>query len=167
LQVGDQVPVTTQQAVSVTDPDAPIVSTVQLVDTGVILEVTPKVRSSGLVTLDVVQEISDAIRSDASDTLPTIQQRRIQTSVAVSDGETIALAGLIRERAEEGESGIPILKDIPFAGNLFKTTNRGSQRTEILVLITPRVMRTTTEARQVADELRARLEQLGTITRPN
>jgi general secretion pathway protein D len=167
LQVGDQVPVTTQQAVSVDNPDAPIVNSVQLVDTGVILEVTPKVRSSGLVTLDVLQEISDAIRSDADDTLPTIQQRRIQTSVAVSDGETVALAGLIRERAEEGQSGVPVLMDIPYLGNLFKTTNRVSARTEILVLITPRVMRSTSEARQVADELRARLEQLGTITRPN
>lgn len=167
LQVGDQVPVTTQQAVSVTDPEAPIVNSVQLVDTGVILEVTPKVRSSGLVTLDVVQEISDAIRSDAADTLPTIQQRRIQTSVAVSDGETVALAGLIRERAEEGESGVPVLKDIPLLGNLFKTTNRVNARTEILVMITPRVMRTTAEARQVADELRSRLGQLSQITSPN
>ncbi|MCH8001894.1 MAG: type II secretion system secretin GspD [Proteobacteria bacterium] len=164
LQVGDQVPIATQSAVSITDPDAPIVNTIQFRDTGVILEVTPRVNASGLVVLDVFQEVSDVISTTTSAIdSPTIQQRSIQSTVAVQSGDTIALGGLIRDREEDAVSGIPILSSIPILGNLFKTTQKIVRRTELLVLITPRVVRDRREALDVTQELRRRLSTLGPL----
>lgn len=164
LQVGDQVPIATQSAVSVTDPDAPIVSNIQFRDTGVILEVTPRVNASGLVVLEILQEVSDVVPTTTS-TLnsPTIQQRRIETTVAVQSGETIALGGLIRDIESEARSGVPFISEVPIVGNLFKTTTKVERRTELLVLITPRVVRDQREAREVTDELRRRLGALAPL----
>jgi general secretion pathway protein D len=164
LQVGDQVPIATQSSVTVNDPDAPIVNSIQFRDTGVILEVTPRVNASGLVVLDVLQEVSDVIETITSDIdSPTIQQRFIESTVAVQSGDTVALGGLIRDRHEDSVSGIPLLSAIPVLGNLFKTTESIERRTELLVLITPRVVRNRREALEVTDELRRRLSTLGTI----
>ena len=158
LHVGDQVPVATQSAVSVTDPDSPIVNSVQLVDTGVILEVTSRVNASSLVTLDVIQDVSDAVTTTTSDIdSPTIEHRAIQTNVAVQSGQTVTLGGLIRDRLEDTDGGVPLFKDIPVLGSAFKTKDRASRRTELLVLITPNVLRDSHEARLITDELRQRL----------
>lgn len=158
LQVGDQVPVATQQAVSVTDPDAPIVNSIQYYDTGVILEVTPRVNRGGMVMMDVSQEVSDVTETDTS-TLnsPTIRQRKISSSVAIRDGETIALGGLIKDNRTQTKSGIPILKDMPVVGNLFRSTGDERTKTELMVLITPRVVDNLERARTVTEELRRKL----------
>ena len=161
LEVGDQVPNATQSAVSVTDPAAPIVNSIQYQDTGVILEITPRVNASGLVILDIVQEVSDAVATTTSAIdSPTIQQRRVKSTIAVHSGETIVLGGLIRDAELDGTSGIPILSDIPVIGNLFKTTSNSNDRTELLVLITPHVVRDRQEGRDVTAELRNRLRAL-------
>ena len=168
LQVGDQVPIAIQSSVSSLDPDAPIVNSVEYFDTGVILEVTPRVNAGGLVTLEILQEVSDAIPTETSGiNSPTIQQRSIRSIVAVQSGETVALGGLIRERSGETVSGVPILMDIPLLGNLFKTTGQESQRTELLVLITPRVVRGPVQARAVTEELRQRLTTLRDVVATN
>ncbi len=161
LQVGDQVPVVTQSSVSVTDPDAPIVNSVSLRDTGIILNVTPRVNDSGLVVLDIDQEVSDVVATQSSGIdSPTIQQRRISTSVSVRDGQTIALGGLMRERLSDTESKIPLLGDLPMLGKLFSTTNTESQRTELLILITPRVVRSTNDSLTVTDDLVRRMKSI-------
>jgi general secretion pathway protein D len=107
LQVGDQVPIAVQSAVSVTDPDAPIVNAIEFRDTGVILDVIPRVNAGGLVVLDIAQEVSDVVETTSS-TLnsPTIRQRRIESTVAVQSGETIALGGLIRDSKTDREAGM-------------------------------------------------------------
>ncbi|KLN58876.1 hypothetical protein WH96_20685 [Kiloniella spongiae] len=161
LQVGDQVPIATQSAVSTDTTTAPIVNTIELKDTGVILEVTPRVSSSGLVVLKIKQEVSDVVSTTTSDIdSPTIQQRLIESSVAVSSGETIALGGIIRDRQEEGSSGLPLVSEIPVLGYLFKNTSEKYNRTELLVLITPRVVRNAQEAKDVTEELRLRLSRI-------
>jgi general secretion pathway protein D len=166
LQVGDQVPIATQSAVSVTDPAAPIVNTVEFRDTGVILRVTPRVNKGGLVIMDIEQEVSDVVATTTSTIdSPTIQQRKIKSSVAVQSGETVALGGLIRESKVFTKSGIPFLSDIPIIGALFGTKTEDERRTELLVLITPRVVRNQTEARRVTDELRRRLSKVGKLSR--
>jgi general secretion pathway protein D len=88
---------------------------------------------------------------------PTIRQRKISSSVAVRDGETIALGGLIKDSRTDGRSGIPILHNIPVLGFLFGSTDDNSTRTELLVLITPHVVESTEKARAVTDELRTKL----------
>lgn len=161
LQVGDQVPIITQSAVGISDTGAPIVNSVQLHDTGVILNVTPRINNQGLVQLDVQQEVSDVIPTTSSDiNSPTIQQRKINTLVAVQDGETVALGGLIRERKSQSDSGIPFLSRIPLLGELFKDTGKNTTRTELIVFITPHVVRDLEQARQATAELREQLSGL-------
>lgn len=166
LQVGDSVPIATQTAVSITDPDAPLVSTIQFRDTGVLLRVTPRVNADGLVIMEIEQEASDVTTTTTSGIdSPTIRQRKITSTVAIQSGETIALGGLIRDTKNETETGIPVLKDIPIFGSLFKATSLVTERTELLVLITPRVVRTRQEARTVTNELRQRLRAVVPLER--
>ena len=163
LQVGDQVPISVRSSTSVTDSDAPVVNEIEYRDTGVILDLVPRVNSSGLVVLDIIQEVSDVASSTVTGATvtqtisPTISQRRIASTVAVKSGETVALGGLIRDNKTNTVTGVPLLSDIPVLGNLFKTTTDFQRRTELLVLLTPRVVRDSVDARTVTDELRRRL----------
>jgi len=164
LQVGDQVPIVTQSAVSVVSPGAPIVNSVDYRDTGVILNISPRVSSNGLVILDVDQEVSDVVKTESSDIdSPTIQQRRVASEIAVNSGETIALGGLIRDRSENTVNGVPVLSNIPILGNLFKTTNNVHDRTELLVILSPKVIKNVSDARLATNELRQRLQGLDVL----
>ncbi len=159
LQVGDQVPFATQSAVSVDDPGAPIVNAIQQVDTGVILSVTPRVNPGGLVIMEIEQEVSEAVAttSSTSTASPTIRRSKISTTVAVQSGETVALGGLIQDTRTRKTQGIPLLSRLPIVGPLFGSKQDDTDRTELLVLITPRVVRNMDEARRVTDELRRRV----------
>ncbi len=119
---------------------------------------------TGVVFLDIMQEVSDPVVTTSSDIdSPTIQQRRIETTAAVHDGETVAIGGLIRKTMQESVSGIPFLMDIPILGHLFKTTTELERRTELLVLITPRIIRNRFDARKVTQELRSKLKLLDNL----
>jgi general secretion pathway protein D len=155
------VPIVTRTAVSVDDPSAPIASEIEYRDTGVILDIIPRVNASGLVVLDIIQEVSDVATTTSSNIdSPTIQERQIASTVAINSGETVALGGLIRDTNDNSENGLPVLKDIPVLGNLFKTTSDSVRRTELIVLLTPRVIRDRYDARTVTDDLRKRLRAL-------
>lgn len=161
LKVGDQVPVTVQQAVSVQDPDAPLVNSIQYVDTGVILRVTPRINSGGLVTCDVEQEVSSVSNDSLTGVLtPTISIRKIRSTVSVQSGQTVALGGLISESRNDNSSGLPGLSRAPVIGGLFGTKDQGLTRTELIVFITPRVIGSAEDARDVTKELRSRLWSL-------
>jgi general secretion pathway protein D len=158
LQVGDQVPIVAQQATSVDTPGAPLVSNVELKDTGVILSVTPRVNDSGRVILEIQQEVSSVVRTTTSGIdSPTIRQRKVKTSVVVSDGEALALGGLIQERETTNRSKVPVLGDVPLLGNAFRSTGNAVNRTELIIFIRPRVIRDLSEARQVTEEFRRQL----------
>ena len=164
LQVGDEVPIITQSQTS--EETTTVVNSVQYRDTGVLLEITPRVNANGLVILEIIQEVSDAVATDTSDIdSPTITQRRIESTVAVQSGQTVALAGLIRDNRTDGVTGIPILSDIPILGNLFKTTSVDLDRTELLVLITPTVIGGADDARAMTEALRARMPSLAPLER--
>ncbi len=160
LQIGDQVPVATQSAVGIINPNSPIVNSIEYRDTGVILKVTPRVNAGGLVLLDVAQEVSDVAQTDSSSiNSPTISTRRISTSIAVQDGQIIALGGLIRDTRSRGRNGLPYLSRIPFIGGLlFGRTNDSTIRTELLVLLKPRVVRSIDDAQAATDELRTKIQ---------
>ncbi len=121
LKVGDEVPISTQQAQSPLDGNAPIINTIRFRETGVILKVTPRVNSSGLVTMDVEQEISQVAGNPdgtATSTLtPTISQRRIASTIAVYSGQTVALGGLISQQDNRDRKSVPILNRIPILGD--------------------------------------------------
>ncbi len=161
INVGDEIPVPTRQSVSNIDPNAPTVNEIQFRNTGVTLEVTPRVNNSGLVTMDIRQEVSNAVATTSSTIdAPTIQQRQIESTVAINTGQTIVLGGLIRNSETENESGIPGLQRIPVIGNLFGNSIIEKRRTELVVLITPRVVRNNTDAQKITDEFRRKLENL-------
>jgi general secretion pathway protein D len=161
LQVGDEVPIATQSAVSVTNADAPIVNSVQMQDTGVILSVTPRVNKNGLVEMDITQEVSNSVPTTTSGIdSPTIQQRKLSTTVVVKNGDTIALGGLITESKTKSKSGVPYLQKIPILGALFRDTDNQTIRTELILLITPRVMRDDNEFQNVMDDLRNEFKTL-------
>jgi general secretion pathway protein D len=158
LQVGDEVPVSTQSSVSTIAPGAPVINSIEYRNTGVILDVTPRVNTGGLVTLELGQEVSDPVRTTSSDLdSPTFQQRRVESTIAVQDGEAIAIGGLIRDRSERTDSGVPFMKDVPVLGFLFGARNNRNTRTELLILLTPRVVGGQEEAQRMTDELRRRL----------
>jgi general secretion pathway protein D len=160
LQVGDEVPVETASSSSVIGSDSPIVNSIDYLNTGVILKVTPRVNDGGLVLLDISQEVSDVLAVPASAQIqsPTIEQRRIASSIAVQDGQTIALGGMIADTRTKNNDGVPILKDIPYLGNLFSNTDNKDERTELIVLLTPRVIRNTTDLQAITDELRVKIK---------
>ena len=158
LQVGDEVPIATQSAVGVLNPDAPIVNTVTLRDTGVILTITPRVNESGLVLLDIEQEVSDVVPTVTSGIdSPTIQQRRIQTMVAVQDGQSLALGGLVEDSVTQTRNGVPFISRVPLLGELFKSQTDTTERTELLIIIKPRVIKSAQDATDATRELRERL----------
>lgn len=164
LQVGDRVPIVTQQAISTIGGNPPIVNSVQYQDTGVILKVTPRVNSGGLVLMDITQEVSDVINTTTSGIdSPTIEERKINSSVAIQDGETVAMGGLIQDSRSRDRSGIPFLQDIPVLGHLFGQTTNEDKRTELMVLITPHVVDNLEKARGITDELRRKMPALQPI----
>jgi general secretion pathway protein D len=159
LQVGDQVPIVTQTATAVGSLEAPLVSTVQMRDTGVILSVTPRVNDNGRVLLDIEQEVSNVVKTVSSGIdSPTIQQRRVRTTVTVSDGEAVALGGMIQERDSVTKTQVPILGDIPVLGAAFRTNSDGIHRTELLIIMRPRVIRDGEEAHRATEEYRSRIK---------
>jgi general secretion pathway protein D len=158
LQVGDQVPIVTQQATGVVTANAPVVNSVTLKDTGIILSVLPRVNASGRVMLDIEQEVSSVVKTTTSGIdSPTIQQRKLSTKVIVNDGESLALGGLIQERNSLDRGQVPIVGDIPILGNLFKNKTDTISRTELIIFIRPRVVRNVNEAREVTNEFRNKL----------
>jgi general secretion pathway protein D len=162
LQVGDQVPITTQSATSVVTSNAAIVNSVEYRDTGVILKVTPRVNASGLVLLDIAQEVSDVQTNQTSKIdSPTISTRRIATSIAAQDGQVIALGGMFRNSQSFGKNGLPLLSRIPILGGLlFGSNNNQTNRTELLVILKAHVLRSIDDGRAVTEELRAKLRTL-------
>ncbi|HVU19806.1 MAG TPA: type II secretion system secretin GspD [Nitrolancea sp.] len=165
LQVGDQVPVSTGSLTTQGIDQPSVAESIQYLPTGVILTVTPRVNDSGLVLLDISQEVSDVKpgTSSATQTTPTIEDRKFTSSIAVHDGQTIALGGLIRDNNSHGRDGIPYLSQIPYIGALFGSTDNIDNRTELLVLLTPRVIRNAQDAKSITDELR---EKIGTVAPP-
>jgi general secretion pathway protein D len=165
LQVGQQVPVLTGTATSTLTTGAPIVNSVDYHATGVIMQVTPRVNSGGLVTLDIAQEVSDvaaqAVNSVAGS--PTFNDQTFRTRVAVQNGQTVGMAGLIRDNVSEGNNGIPFLKDIPLFGTLFSTQTNSRARTELLVLITPHVVHDQRDAHALTEDLRSQLVNAGLV----
>lgn len=162
IQVGDRVPTVSQtQSVPTTTAATGIISTVQYIETGVMLSVTPRVNAGGQVTMEISQEVSNAaITTTSGIDSPTIQKRSAESTVTVKSDETIILAGLIKEEKTKATEGLPLLAKIPLIGGLFGTQNWGDNRTELIILITPRVLADTPDAAAITREYRQRLTGL-------
>lgn len=160
IRVGDQIPVTTRASQSTNDPDAPIVTEVQYRDTGTLLTVTPRINAGGQVTMDISQEVSlpGTVPAVGGGGNVPISQRTVDSSITVHSGQTVVLAGLIRETLTESKSGIPLLMDIPWLGELFSTNSKDVGRTELIITIKPLVVENQRDAEAVTLELRQRMK---------
>jgi general secretion pathway protein D len=164
LTVGDEVPVATQQSTTTDEANPRTINSIQFRDTGIILEVTPRVNAGGLVQLDISQEASEVVKTSTSGIdSPTIQQRKIKSSVAIQSGQTVALGGLIKDKRTKSRIGVPLLSRIPILGALFGRKENTGDRTELLILITPQVIRNQREAQVVTEELRKRVRALAPL----
>lgn len=143
-----------------------ITSNLQYKDTGVSLEVTPSVNAGNIVTMTVNQSVTDVGAKDEVTKQRSFLQRQVSSRVAVRSGESIVMGGLIQETASKGKSGVPWLHEIPVFGNLFGSTNTEGVRTELIVIITPRVVRTDVDIREVGDSLRQHMGQLAPLLQP-
>jgi general secretion pathway protein D len=158
LVVGDQVPITTQSATVLTNPTTPLVNTIDYRSTGVILQVSPRINVNGNVILEVDQEVSNvAANANAATLTPTLTQRKIKSTISVASGQSVLLGGLISETQQRSRSGIPVLEEIPYLGNLFSQNDRSTVRTELIVFIQPQIIRDSVDAYKVAEELRSKL----------
>jgi general secretion pathway protein D len=160
LQVGDEVPITTSTATLLQSSATPVVNTIEMRNTGVILKVLPQVNANGSINLEIDQEISNVVNPDQQTLTPTISQRRVHSSVAVTSGQTVLLAGLISERDQRTKAGIPGLQNIKFLGDLLGNTNATKQRSEIIIFIRTRLIRNTIDASAVTEEFRERLQTM-------
>ncbi len=154
IQVGSDQPV--QSSTTITD-GGNITESIEFRQTGVVLTVSPQVNAGGLITMDISQEVTDVGEIDAATGQRTFLTREVQSRVAIQSGETIVLGGLISENRTFNRSGIPVLYKVPVIGPLFGRTVDETNRTELLVLITPQVARDNQEALQVTDELKQRM----------
>ncbi len=163
LQVGNQVPISTGSATVLTANNT-VVNTVDYRNTGIILRVSPRVSADGNVRLDIEQEISNVVpSSNATAALtPTISERKVKSSISIANGQTVLLAGLIQDQKNENKSGIPLLDEIQGIGNAFATQDNTKTRTELIIFIHPQIIRDSTDAHSVAEELRSKLR--GTIS---
>ena len=162
IKVGEQVPITTQQVINTTTIDAPVVSAIEYRDAGMILRVHPRISSRGLVTLKINQELSAVVgNSDGTTTLtPVLKQRSISSTVSVNDQQTVVLGGLISNQESKDRQGLPFIERIPLLGNVLGQTNNSASRTELVVFITPKVIRDGRDASVVSRELRDALSTL-------
>lgn len=120
-------------------------------DVGIVLTVTPRITSNGYVTMEINQTAND-LQGYTSFNAPIVNQREADTTVSVKDGETIILGGIIRDSVTATTRKIPLLGDLPILGNLFKTTDKNKVKTELMVFLTPRLVKDSEEARKLRDE---------------
>ena len=159
LEVGALVPYLSQTSQSTITTGSPVINSVNYQQTGVIMQVTPRVNSGGLVTLDISQEVSTVAPTVTTSgiTSPTFNERNVTSRVVIQDGQTVGLAGLIQDSDSRENQGVPWLKDIPLLGALVSQQNNSRTRTELLVMITPHVVHDQRDARSLTEDLRENL----------
>jgi general secretion pathway protein D len=160
IQVGENIPIN-QTTVNTTTSDTTL-SSVEYVQTGVILDVVPRINPGGLVYMDIKQQVSNADYSNVTSTStnPAIAARSVSTQVAVQSGQTVLLGGLIKQDNSDTSTAVPYLGRIPGLKWLFGSTTKSKARTELIVLITPRVVTGNSQAQQVTDDYRQQMQLL-------
>ncbi|HEU5193881.1 MAG TPA: type II secretion system secretin GspD, partial [Methylomirabilota bacterium] len=161
INVSQSVPIITSQQVGVVQPTfdnqgnptnnttSGANQTVEYKDAGVVLTVTPRIGERGTVALDVKQEVNAVGAPVPPTNSPSFTKREAETSVVLLNNQTLVLGGLIQDRVSNSDAGIPFLKNMPVLGWLFKSKDRQIQKTELLLLITPRVVGTALDAARI------------------
>ncbi len=162
IEVGQDVPTVTQ-TVNNTNSNGNVTNTIQYRKTGILLTVKPQVNSHGLVRLTINQEVSQAIKNTVSGIdSPTFLQRKANTTLVVQDGQTVVIGGLIQDKVDDSDSGIPFLKDIPILGYLFGGKKKSNEKVELMIAITPKVVEDSDAAQAMTTEFLRRVENIKT-----
>ena len=162
IQVGKEVPIATTQQQGLATNDR-VVNTIEYRPTGVMLSVKPRVTPGGLVQMEIEQEVStvDEVGSGGSALdSPTFSTRNITSSVAVRSNQAVVLGGLIQNERSDGNQGVPGLYNLPFAGPLFGQRSKASRRTELVVVLTPKVIASDQDAETVTRDFRNKVRGL-------
>ena len=160
IQVGDEVPVSTQQQ-QATTTGATIINSIEYRKTGLLLRVKPRINAGGLVIMEITQEASLVPNANNADPLtPRIQTRKINSTVAVHSGDTIMLGGLIENNQDNSAAGVPLLHRLPLIGHLFGSTAISQDRTELLILITPRAIYHRDDMLHITESFRHKMQRL-------
>ncbi|WP_169728974.1 type II secretion system secretin GspD [Desulfatirhabdium butyrativorans] len=159
IEVGKEIPTVTGTTTDAT-AGTTITNSVQYRKTGIILNVTPHINSSGLVKMELEQEVSDVGEFITELKNYTFLSRRADTSLVVEDGKTIVIGGLMKSNRQDSNAGIPLLKDIPVLGYLFGAGSKKSEKTELIILITPNVVKSRAEADRITREFSGKIEHL-------
>lgn len=165
IEVGDEVPISTStysSALNVVNTNS-YYNQIQYRPTGVILAVSPRITASGMVTMEIAQEVSQV--TGGSDLTPKINKSSVQTSLIVRDGDGVVIAGVMRDSLSSTRATIPILGDIPILGRLFGSSARTTNRTEIVVIIEPRVIKDPTAHQEATLDLEGRYKDLRSLIR--
>lgn len=158
VNVGEQVPIVTSQTGDIGSDN--LNQTIQYKDTGVILNVTPKINYDGIIILDINQQVSSADENTFGGiSSPIISNRELNTKLAVRDGQTVFMGGLIENKTAFVDSGVPFLKDIPLLGWLFKYQKEVGDKTELLVMITPYVIESEDVLSQYVKSFNVKMEE--------
>ena len=167
IDVGTEIPTITMQTTSSqqTDGNSNLLQSIQYRKTGIITQIKPTVYSDSRVDLEISQEVSEVAGSGVGGS-PSIFNRSINTEVSLRDGGSIVMAGLISDRQNRGASGVPLLKDIPLLGNLFKTSTRERSRTELVIMIVPYVIETDARIQAISDAIIDTMESIEIPPRP-
>jgi general secretion pathway protein D len=165
ITVGQSVPTLSSQALAggaQSEGSSLFTNTVSNVQTGVTLSVTARVNASGIITMEINQEVSSPQPPSSSDPIqsPTIDRRSVRTQITIGDGDTVALAGIIQETNLYSRDGVPGLMKIPIVGGLFGGRTSSKSRTELVVMLTPRVIYDETEFVSASEELKSGLRSL-------
>jgi len=154
INISQSLPYVTNQRI---DVNGNYIYNYAFLDVGIVLTVTPRITSNGYVTMDVMQTANDFVRYTDFNA-PVVNQREAQTTVSVKDGETVVLGGIIKNSVTATVNKVPLLGDIPLLGNLFKSTSQTNNKTELLVFLTPRVVRDAEEAQRIRKQTEGQLQ---------
>ncbi|MGI2113422.1 type II secretion system protein GspD [Shewanella frigidimarina] len=143
IQVGTDIPVVGK---TTTDPTTGTTQSIEYRKTGIELTVTPTINAQGVVIMTITQSNSNQVDGGADvEGNPQIFERSIDTEVVAESGQTVILGGLISENSNDNKSGLPWLSRIPVLGNLFGTTTESKVKTELVIMVTPKVIQSSDE----------------------
>lgn len=164
IDIGTEVPTITMTTTSsqIEGGNSNLLQSIQYRKTGIILRVKPTVYSDDRIDLDISQEVSEAlpVTASASISSPSIFNRSLNTSLTLRDGGSVVMAGLMSQRQTNSDGGVPLLKDIPVLGNLFKNQSRKSSKTELVLMIVPYIIESDERADTVSQAIIDKLELL-------
>ena len=167
IEVGQEVPIVTSEYVpldtSNTVTNSSTSRSIEYRNTGVILDVTPRINDKGLVSMEISQEVSDvADQTTSGIQSPTFNNRKAETSVVVQNGQTVVIGGIIKDKTGSVGSGLPFISKIPVISYLFGYKSTVLAKTELIIMLTPHVVKNGGEAAAITAEYKEKMKEVQT-----